>query len=566
MMPDEKIATPLHDVNSAVEESTESFSEMLAEFEHSHTHKAESDSKQLEGTVVSLDAESVYLDIGYKTEGILPRTAFANNAEGVEVGTKFSVSVKGRNVERYYELSLLKVAQATDWGSLEDAFANKTAVVGTVTAVVKGGLSVDVGVRAFMPASRSGTREAAEMEKLVGQQITCRITKLDTEEEDVVVDRRVVLEEEAFAVQGARLAGLSEGEVVTGTVRSFAAYGAFVDIGGVDGLLHISDMAWSRVKAAEDVLSVGQEIQVKILSVDPETKRISLGLKQLQPEPWDSAAATYTVGQRITGTVTRLMDFGAFVELEPGVEGMIHVSEMSWVKKVRKPGDMLREGDSVEAVVLAVDTASKRISLGLKQALGDPWTDVATKFVVGSQVEGPVTRLTNFGAFVELAEGIEGLVHVSEIVADRRINHPQDVLRVGQVVNAQVVAVDSEKRQIKLSMKQLIPTGLGEYLEEHKVGDVVSGRVVEQGAGTVVVELGEGIRATCPVEATAAVEESAGSGGVDLSQLTSMLSAQWKGAAGATKKKAEPVGVGQVRSFKIVALDVQAKTIDLKLA
>jgi len=258
MMPDEKIATPLHDVNSAVEESTESFSEMLAEFEHSHTHKAESDSKQLEGTVVSLDAESVYLDIGYKTEGILPRTAFANNAEGVEVGTKFSVSVKGRNVERYYELSLLKVAQATDWGSLEDAFANKTAVVGTVTAVVKGGLSVDVGVRAFMPASRSGTREAAEMEKLVGQQITCRITKLDTEEEDVVVDRRVVLEEEAFAVQGARLAGLSEGEVVTGTVRSFAAYGAFVDIGGVDGLLHISDMAWSRVKAAEDVLSVGQ--------------------------------------------------------------------------------------------------------------------------------------------------------------------------------------------------------------------------------------------------------------------------------------------------------------------
>jgi small subunit ribosomal protein S1 len=566
MMPDEKIATPLHDVNSAVEESTESFSEMLAEFEHSHTHKAESDSKQLEGTVVSLDAESVYLDIGYKTEGILPRTAFANNAEGVEVGTKFSVSVKGRNVERYYELSLLKVAQATDWGSLEDAFENKTAVVGTVTAVVKGGLSVDVGVRAFMPASRSGTREAAEMEMLVGQQITCRITKLDTEEEDVVVDRRVVLEEEAFAVQGARLAGLSEGEVVTGTVRSFAAYGAFVDIGGVDGLLHISDMAWSRVKAAEDVLSVGQEIQVKILSVDPETKRISLGLKQLQPEPWDSAATTYTVGQRITGTVTRLMDFGAFVELEPGIEGMIHVSEMSWVKKVRKPGDMLREGDSVEAVVLAVDTASKRISLGLKQALGDPWTDVATKFVVGSQVEGPVTRLTNFGAFVELAEGIEGLVHVSEIVADRRINHPQDVLRVGQVVKAQVVAVDPEKRQIKLSMKQLIPTGLGEYLEEHKIGDVVSGRVVEQSAGTVVVELGEGIRATCPVEAAAAVEESAGSGGVDLSQLTSMLSAQWKGAAGATKKKAEPVGVGQVRSFKILALDVEAKTIDLKLA
>jgi small subunit ribosomal protein S1 len=565
MTPDEKIATPLHDVENATEETTESFSELLAEFEHSHTHKAEGDGKQLEGTVVSLDAESVYIDIGYKTEGILPRTAFANNAEAVEVGQKFSVSVKGRNVERYYELSLLKVAQATDWGSLEEAFKNKTAVVGTVTAVVKGGLSVDVGVRAFMPASRSGTREAGEMEKLVGTQVTVRITKLDTEEEDVVVDRRVVLEEEAFAVQGARLAGLNEGEVVTGTVRSLATYGAFVDIGGVDGLLHISDMAWSRVKAAEDVLSVGDEIQVKILSVDAETKKISLGLKQLQPEPWEGAAATYTVGQRIRGVVTRLMDFGAFVELEPGIEGMIHVSEMSWVKKVRKPSDMLKEGDVVEAVVLGVDAAGKRISLGLKQALGDPWTGVAAKFGVGSQVEGPVTRMATFGAFVEVAEGVEGLVHISEIVADRRLNHPSDVLHVGEVVKASVVAVDAEKRQIKLSMKQLIPTGLGEYLEEHKVGDTVSGRVVEQAAGSVVVELGEGIRANCAVEA-AAVEESAGSGGgVDLSALTSMLSAQWKGA-GATKKKAEPVAVGQVRSFKIVALDAEAQRIELKLA
>ncbi|HSY37403.1 MAG TPA: 30S ribosomal protein S1 [Acidobacteriaceae bacterium] len=566
MMPDEKIATPLHDVDSAAEESTESFSEMLAEFEHSHTHKAEGDAKQLEGTVVSLDAEFVYLDIGYKTEGILARTAFANNAEGVEAGNKFSVSVKGRNVERYYELSLLRVAQATDWASLQEAFASKTAVVGTVTGVVKGGLTVDVGVRAFMPASRSGTREAGEMEKLVGQQITCRITKLDTVEEDVVVDRRAVLEEEAFALQATRLSGMREGEVVTGTVRSFAAYGAFVDLGGVDGLLHISDMAWSRVKAAEDVLSVGQQIEVKVLSVDPETKRISLGLKQLQPEPWDGAAATYAVGQRITGTVTRLMDFGAFVELEPGIEGLIHVSEMSWVKKVRKPSDMLKEGDSVEAVVLAVDTASKRISLGLKQALGDPWTDVAKKFVVGSQVEGPVTRLTKFGAFVELAEGVEGLVHVSEIVADRRINHPQDVLRVGERVKAQVVAVDAEKRQIKLSMKQLVPTGLGEYLEEHKAGDTVSGRVVEQGAGSVVVELGEGIRARCTMEASAEAEESTGGGGVDLSQLGSMLSARWKGGADTAKKKAEPLAVGQVRSFQIVKLDAEAQTIELKLA
>jgi len=569
-MPDETIATPSpavesSDVESPAEESTESFGEMLAEFEHSHTHKAEGDAKQLEGTVVSLDAESVYLDIGYKTEGILPRTAFAQNAEGVEPGNKFSVSVKGRNVERYYELSLLRVAQATDWASLQEAFAQKTAVVGTVTGVVKGGLTVDVGVRAFMPASRSGVRETGEMEKLVGQQITCRITKLDTVEEDVVVDRRSVLEEEAFALQQTRLSGMQVGEVVSGTVRSFAAYGAFVDLGGVDGLLHISDMAWSRVKAAEDVLSVGQQIEVKILSVDAATKRISLGLKQLQPEPWDGAAATYQVGQRITGTVTRLMDFGAFVELEPGIEGMIHVSEMSWVKKVRKPSDMLKEGDSVEAVVLGVSAAEKRISLGLKQALGDPWSDAAKRFVVGSAIEGPVTRLTKFGAFVELAEGVEGLVHVSEISAERRINHPQDVLRVGERVKAQVLGVDTEKRQIRLSMKQLVPTGLGEYLEEHQEGDTVSGRVVEQAEGLVVVELGEGIRARCAIAASAAVEESAGSGGVDLSQLGSMLSARWKGATAAVQKP-EPLGLGQIRSFTIVKLDRETETIELKLA
>jgi small subunit ribosomal protein S1 len=581
MMPDETIATSSPAVESSAvespavqsaavespaEESAESFGEMLAEFEHSHTHKAEGDAKQLEGTVVSLDAEFVYLDIGYKTEGILPRTAFAQNAEGLELGSTFLVSVKGRNVERYYELSLMRVAQATDWASLQEAFAQKTAVVGTVTGVVKGGLTVDVGVRAFMPASRSGVRETGEMEKLVGQQITCRITKLDTVEEDVVVDRRSVLEEEAFALQQTRLSGMQVGEVVSGTVRSFAAYGAFVDLGGVDGLLHISDMAWSRVKAAEDVLSVGQQIEVKILSVDAETKRISLGLKQLQPEPWDGAAATYQVGQRITGTVTRLMDFGAFVELEPGIEGMIHVSEMSWVKKVRKPSDMLKEGDSVEAVILGVSAGEKRISLGLKQALGDPWSDAAKKFVVGSAIEGPVTRLTKFGAFVELAEGVEGLVHVSEISAERRINHPQDVLRVGERVKAQVVGVDAEKRQIRLSMKQLVPTGLGEYLEEHHEGDTVSGRVVELTAESAVIELGEGIRATCLVEASVAVEESAGSGGVDLSQLGSMLSARWKGGADAAKKKPEALGLGQVRSFQIAKLERETERIELKLA
>jgi small subunit ribosomal protein S1 len=561
----ETVAEPA--AESAVEPPAESFAELLDQFEHTHQHQAEGGGKQLEGTVVSLDAESVYLDIGYKSEGILPRSAFENNADGVAIGEKFPVSVKGRNAERYYELSRHKVVQPTDWASLEEAFTQKTPVVGIVTAVVKGGLTVDVGVRAFMPASRSGVRDAAEMEKLVGQEITCRITKLDVTDEDVVVDRRVISEELAREQEQGRYSEIKEGDIVSGQVRSLTSYGAFVDLGGIDGLLHVSDISWSRVKAPEDVLTIGQELRLKVLKVDAEGRRVSLGLKQLEPEPWETAAERYTVGQRISGTVSRLMDFGAFVELEPGIEGMIHVSEMSWVKKVHKPSDILKAGDTVEAVVLSVKQEERRIALGLKQALGDPWTDAAKKYPVGSAIEGPVTRLMNFGAFVQVAEGVEGLVHISEITAERRINHPQDVLRVGQIVKALVLAVEPEKRQIKLSMKQLAPTSIKEYMEEHSAGDVVSGRVVEQTEEGAIVELGEGIRAACRMEAKAPAggkKESAA--GVDLSSLTSMLSARWKGGAAPAGTAPEPLGVGQIRSFRIVKIDCETEKIELELA
>jgi len=554
--------------DSPTEAPDESFADLLAQFEHTHSHQAEG-AKQLEGTVVSLDAESVYLDIGYKSEGILPRSAFDNNAEGVAPGNVFPVSVKGRNAERYYELSRHKVVQPTDWSSLEEAFAQKTPVVGIVTAVVKGGLTVDVGVRAFMPASRSGTRDAAEMEKLVGQEITCRITKLDVTDEDVVVDRRVISEELARAQAQGLYSEMKEGDIVSGAVRSLTSFGAFVDLGGIDGLLHISDISWGRVNAAEDVLAVGQELRLKVLKVDAEGRRVSLGLKQLEPERWDSAAEKYKVGQRITGTVTRLMDFGAFVELEPGIEGMIHVSEMSWVKKVHKPSDILKPGETVEAVVLSVKQDERRIALGLKQALGDPWADAPKKFPAGSAIEGPVTRLMNFGAFVQLAEGVEGLVHVSEITAERRINHPQDVLRVGQIVKAQVLALDTEKRQIKLSIKQLVPTSIKEYLEEHKENDVVSGRVIEQSEESATVELGEGIRAVCRMAAIApavAKKKKESAAALDLSSLTSMLNARWKGSAAPSGTAPEPLAVGQIRSFRIVKIDRETEKIELELA
>jgi small subunit ribosomal protein S1 len=556
-----------------VPESEESFADLLSAFEKSHTHKAAPGARQLEGTVVSLSADQIFLDIGYKTEGVLPRSAFPLNAESVKPGDTIPVSVTGRNEEGYYELSRFKVAQPRDWSALEAAFAEKLAIVGTVTEVVKGGLRVDVGVRAFMPASRSGTRDAAEMEKLVGTEITCRITKLDVTAEDIVVDRRVVLEEQARALaqanQNAMQAALKEGDIVTGKVRTLMPYGAFIDLGGVDGLLHVSDIALSRVNKPESVLTVGQELQVKILKIDPETKKISLGLKQLQPEPWTTAPARLLPGQRVTGTVTRLMDFGAFIEIEPGLEGLIHISEMAWNKKVRHPSDILKQGDTVDAVILSVKPEERRIALGLKQTLADPWTEAPRKFPVGSQVEGPVTKLMNFGAFVQIADGIEGLVHVSEISAAKRINHPSDVLRAGQIVKAQVLAVDPEKRQIKLSMKQLIPTSIDEYIAEHKPGDTVSGRVIELSPTSTTVELGEGIRAICraSLAATAASTPSAKSETkADLSSLSSMLKARWQGNAPDETVKSEPIAEDQIRTFKITKLDAESKTIEVELA
>jgi small subunit ribosomal protein S1 len=485
---------------SKTAEDTESFQEAFSQYERSHKRKPEQ-GKAREGTVIAVSADSVYLDIGFKTEGILPLAAFQNDRQPPKPGDKFPVSIKGRNEEGYYELTRGKVGRATNWEELEKAFAEKATIMGTVTGAVKGGLTVDVGVRAFLPASRSGVRDSSDLGKLVGQEIRCRITKLDAADEDVVVDRRIIAEEEAGAARERRYGEIREGEQVRGVVRSLTDYGAFVDIGGVDGLLHVGDISWQRLSKPADVLSVNDEIEAVVLKVDPEKQRISLGMKQLQPNPWDTAAQKYRLGERARGVVTRLMDFGAFVELEPGVEGLIHVSEMSWVKKVKKPSDVLKPGETVEAVILGVNAADRRISLGLKQTLGDPWADLAQRLAIGSAVEGPVTSLTKFGAFVQIAEGVEGMIHVSEISAEKRINHPQDVLKVGQIVKAQVLAVDRDKRQIKLSIKQMAPTSIDEYLAEHRAGDVVSGRLLELAGGQARVELGEGIQATCRVPA-----------------------------------------------------------------
>ncbi|WP_255462182.1 S1 RNA-binding domain-containing protein [Granulicella sp. WH15] len=499
------------------EATTESFADLLRENDLARASAVDrtSGSKLIEATVIAVSDDTVFLDIGYKTEGILPLSGFSADEKAVAPGDRFRVTVKGRDLDGYYELTRQRAAVVKDYSSLEEAFEAKGTVVGTVTGVVKGGLTVDIGMRAFMPSSRTGTRDAAEMAALIGQQIRVRITQLDLEggesgRPDAVVDRRSVLEEEARANSDARFSELAEGQTVSGTVRSLTDFGAFVDLGGADALLHISDISWHRVANPADVLTVGQTIEAQILKIDqpdaanPEKKRrIAIGLKQLQPHPWDTIEERFHLGDKVTGTVTRTTDFGAFVELAPGIEGLIHISEMAWGKKVHKPTDIVNVGDNVEAIILSISPADKRLGLGLKQALGDPWVELSRTTLAGSVVEGPISRLTPFGAFLTVAEGIEGLIHISEIAADKRLNHPSEALRVGQVVKAQVVAIDNEKRQLKLSIKQLIPTGLDEFLAEHAVGDTLSGRIIDidHVSNIARVELGEGIVSFCPVPA-----------------------------------------------------------------
>jgi small subunit ribosomal protein S1 len=573
-MPDPKTVDLSLPEPSPASESTESFKDLFSQYEQSHSRKSESGAQRRDGTVIAITVDSIILDIGFKTEGVLPLTAFPAD-KPPKPGDKVQVTVKGRDPEGYYELTRGKIERVTDWESLEKAFAEKSTIIGTVTGVVKGGLSVDVGVRAFMPASRSGTRDASEMEKLVEQEIRCRIIKLDVADEDVVVDRRAIAEDEERAGKERRYSELKEGDTVQGEIRSLTDYGAFVDIGGADALLHIGEISWRRVNKPSDVLSTGQQIEAVIIKIDSDKRRIAISMKQLQPHPWEAVAEKYKPGERVRGTVTRLTDFGAFVEVDPGIEGLIHISEMSWAKKVRTPADVVKPGETVEAVILGVNAAERRMSLGLKQALGDPWAGAEQKYALGTVIEGPVTSLTKFGAFVQLTEGVEGMIHISEISAEKRINHPQEVLRSGQVVKAQVLALDTEKRLIRLSMKQLVPTGLDEYLADHKEGDIVTGRMVEVSGERARVELGEGVVATCRIPAEGSTKHPkedkdgestpAAASKPDLSSLGSMLQARWKTGPAASEAKPEALRAGQIRKFRIAKLDPTTKKIELEL-
>ncbi len=562
----ENLAAPEEGQAASAEDN--SFGDILSRFER---ERHANGSEAIKGTVVSITPEFVFVDIGRKMDGLIPveKLRGVNGELPVRAGDAITVTVTGRDEEGLYRLSTIRVERPKDWSALEKAFAEHRAIGGVVAEVIKGGLRVDVGMRAFMPASRSGARDAGEMEKLVGQEIQCKIVKLDTASEDIVVDRRVVLEEEAARAKEKTFSDLREGVVVRGTVRTLTGFGAFVDIGGIDGLLHVGDMAWQRVEKPSDVVSPGDVIDVKILKVNPRTRRISLGLKQLQPDPWTLAGERFHAGDRVRGAVTRVTDFGAFVELLPGVEGLIHVSELSWSKKLKRPIDVVKPGEMVEAVVLGINPAERRISLGLKQALGDPWEEAGKKYAPGTVVEAPVASFTNFGAFLDLGDGIDGMIHISDISRDKRLNHPREALTTGQTVRAVVLEMDRAKRRIKLGMKQLEPTSVDTYIAEHQQGEIVTGRIVEVKQGRAKVELGEGVFAESSVAAASEgpVAEPAESAKSDISSLTAMLSAKWKQGGGrASDRAASEIRAGEIRSFRIVRLDPGSKKIELESA
>jgi small subunit ribosomal protein S1 len=561
-------AVLMENLTSPATPDENSFADILSEFEQQHHGPARG--QAINGTVVSITSDAIFVDIGRKIDGVLPLELF-RDAKGeltLRPGDKLLVNITGSDGEGSYTLSTIKVERPRDWSALERAFAEQTPIGGVVTELVKGGMRVDVGSPAFLPASRSGTKDQAEMEKLVGQEIQCRIIKLDTANEDIVVDRRVILETEERAAREKRFTELTEGAVVRGTIRSLTDFGAFVDLGGVDGLLHVTDMAWNRVAKPSDVVSPGDSVEVKILKIQPESRRVSLGMKQLLPDPWTQALGRFQVGEKVQGKVSRLTDFGAFIELSPGVDGLIHVSEMSWSKKIKRPSDVLKPGEMVEAQILAINAGEHRISLGLKQALGDPWEEASKKYTPGTIVEGPVSSLTNFGCFVDLGDGIEGMVHISDITNEKRLNHPREALNTGQTVRATVLELDRERRRIKLGMKQLQPTTVDEYIGEHQAGETVTGRIVDTRDGNAKVELGEGVFAQCrfpdEIPETAVPEQSQSA---DLSSLTAMLSAKWKqGGSSSKSPRPEAARAGQVRTFRIVKLDQANKKIEVELA
>jgi small subunit ribosomal protein S1 len=489
--------------------SMEDFAAALESFDREQAAEAAAqafdDSAIVSGTVIKLTDKHVVVDVGMKSEGLIPIEQVLDHTGQPKLhpGDTVEVVIEREEPEGGYLLGYEKAQRLRVWDTVEKAHNEKTPLTGTVVGRVKGGLTVDIGIKAFLPGSQLELRPVRNLDAWIGQPIQVRVIKLNKKRGNVVVSRKEILEEEQAERRSHTLEHLEEGAVLTGTVKNLTDYGAFVDLGGIDGLLHITDMSWGRLTHPRDLVNVADEIQVKVLKFDKEKQRVSLGFKQLTPDPWLDAAERYPIGARVRGRVLSVTDYGAFVELEQGIEGLVHVSEMTWSKRMKHPSKLVKPGDEVETVILAVNPADRRISLGMKQLLDNPWEHLADKYPTGATVEGRVRNLTDFGAFIEIEDGIDGLVHVSNLSWTKRVKHPSEVLKKGEKVRAVVLGVEPENRRLSLGIKQLQPDVWETFFAQHRVGDVVKGKVLRTAQFGAFVEIAEGVEGLCHVsEAT----------------------------------------------------------------
>jgi small subunit ribosomal protein S1 len=520
--------------------------------------KKKVENEVVEGKVVTLNDLGVVVDIGGKKEGLIPASEFAEvtlTVPPLSPGQTVEVEKLGEEKDGYALLSYQRPLRRATWKKVEAASRNKETVEGTVTDLIKGGLVVDIGVRAFLPASQVDIRPQSNLESWKGQKISCRVLKLNRKRGNVVVSRRAILEEEQIAQRKQMMESLTEGQVLTGKVKNVTDYGVFVDLGGVDGLLHITDLSWGRLKHPSEAVAPGDEIQVQVLHFDKEKGRVSLGRKQLLPDPWAGVVEQFVTGAHVKGKVVGVTDYGAFIEIAPGVEGLVHISEMTWSKKLKHPSKIVKSGDEVEAVVLDVKPEQRRISLGLKQTQEDPWQQLANKYPIGTIVTGKVRNLTEFGAFVEIEEGFDGLVHVSDISWSGRVKTPSEALKKGEEITAKVLKIDAPTRRVSLGIKQVNDIWAN-WFGAHKVSELVKGKVTRMAAFGAFVELAEGIEGLCHISEIEDRKRKGGdnkSGGVEHDK---------SGKPSGMKSEAH-LEAGKEYEFKIVKLEIEKHRIGL---
>jgi small subunit ribosomal protein S1 len=517
--------------------SSEDFGQLLDQFEQEQS--ALQEGEVVRGTVVGITERGVLIDFGHKSEGIVNPAEFMENGEvAVKRGDEVDVLVKAMETsEGFPVLSRADAVRLRAWDDVEKAFNEGTPIKGRVMERIKGGLRVDVeGIAAFLPGSQVDTRPIRNLDSLRGKEIEAKVIKLNRKRSNVVLSRKAVLEERNADKKGQTLGQIEEDIIVEGQIKNLTDYGAFVDLGGIDGLLHVTDMSWGRLQNPAEMFKVGDTVQVKVLRFDRERERVSLGYKQLLPDPWETIEERFPPTTRVNGRIASVTDYGAFVELEPGVEGLVHVSEMSWSKRVKHPSKLVGPGDAVEVEVLSVDPKARRISLGMKQVQDNPWRTLAERYQVGDRVHGRVRNLTDFGAFVEVEDGVDGLVHVSDISWSRRIKHPGELLKKGQAVDAVITAIDPENRRMSLSIKDLEPNAWNDFVASHKPGDVVKGKIARFASFGAFVELGDNLEGLCHV-----------------SELSDER----------VNKPEDAVQLGQEMDFKILRIDAENRKIGL---